>query len=92
MSTRDRKDIEAGLERKGFERDERHHHYFVYWTISGKKTSIKTRTSHSSKHKDLDDYLIANMARQCGLRKSDFLALVDCPLTRDRFEQIVLTE
>ena len=90
MSTRDRKDVEASLERKGFERDERHHHYFVYRTQAGKKTTIRTRTSHSSSHKSLGDPLLAQMAKQCGgLRRADFLELVDCPLSRKSFERLV---
>lgn len=90
MSARDRKDVEASLERKGFERDERHHRYFVYWTLGGKKTPIRTRTSHGSTHKILGDVLLAQMAKQCGdLRKADFLDLVDCPLSREDFERLV---
>lgn len=90
MTTRDRKDVEAGLERKGFERDERHHHYFVYWTLDGKKTTIRTRTSHGSSHKTLGDPLLAQMAKQCGgLRKTEFLDLVDCPLSREGFERLI---
>jgi len=90
MTTRDRKDVEASLERKGSERDERHHHYFVYWTIAGKQTSIRTRTSHGSSHKALGNPLLAQMAKQCGgLRKAEFLELVDCPLSRGGFERRV---
>ena len=90
MSARDRRDVEASLERKGFERDERHHHFFVYWTLDGKKTAIRTRTSHGSTHKVLGDALLAQMARQCGdIRKADFLDLVDCPLSQEDFERLV---
>ena len=89
MSTRDRRDVETSLERKGFERDERHHHYFVYRTCAGKKTAIRTRTSHGSRSKVLGDALLAQMAKQCGnLRKADFLNLVDCPLSRESFENL----
>ena len=31
--------------------------------------------------------LLAQMARQCKLTKSDFLALVDCPLSREAYEE-----
>ncbi len=90
MSTRDRKDVEASLERKGFERDERHHHYFVYRTLAGKKTPIRTRTSRGSSYKALGDPLLAQMAKQCGgLSRTDFLKLVDCPLNRESFEHLV---
>ena len=90
MSARERRDVEAGLERKGFERDERHHHYFIYWSLGGKKTAIRTRTSHGSTHRTLGDALLSQMARQCGsIRKADFLDLVDCPLAREDFERLV---
>lgn len=89
MTTRDRKDIEAALERKGFIRDETHHHYFVYWSIEGKKTTFRTRTSHGSSHKTLGDTLLAQMAKQVSLSKQRFLELVDCPLDRSGFEKAV---
>ena len=87
MTTRDRNKIEAGLKSKGFKRVESHHHIFIYWTLSGKKTAIHTRTSHGSKYKTLGDSLLGNMAKQCGgLSKSNFLKLVDCTLSREEFE------
>ena len=79
MSTRDRKDIEGALERKGFERDETHHHIFVYRAKDGKKTPIRTRTSHGSSHKTLGDPLLAQMAKQVQLTKKHFLDLIDYP-------------
>ena len=87
MTTRDQRKVEASLERKGFERDESHHHIFIYWALSGKKTTVRTRTSHSSKKKTLDDWLLSQMAKQCGdLSKRNFLNLVDCTLNREQFE------
>ena len=87
MTTRDRKNIEKGLKRKGFNRVESHHHYFIYWTLSGKKTAVRTRTSHGSKSRTLGDSLLGKMADQCGgLSKRDFLKLVDCTLSREDFE------
>jgi hypothetical protein len=86
MTTRDRKDIEAALERKGFERDETHHHYFVYRTIDGKKSQIRTRTSHGSSHKTLGDALLSQMAKQVKLPNKKFLELVDCTLDQAGYE------
>ena len=87
MTTRDRNKIEAGLKSKGFKRVESHHHYFIYWTLSGMKTAIRTRTSHGSKSKTLGDSLLGKMANQCGgLSKRDFLKFVDCMLSREDFE------
>ena len=89
MTTRDRKDVEKSLERKGFKRVESRHRHFVYWALSGKKTAVRTHTSHGSKYKILNDSLLSLMAKQCGgLSKGDFLKLVDCPLTREQFEYL----
>lgn len=89
MTTRDRKDIESALERKGFVRDETHHSLFIYWTVEGKKTPIRTRTSHGSNHKTLGDSLLSQMAKQVQLPKKSFLELVDCTLDRAGYEGAV---
>ncbi len=80
------RDIESALERKGFERREGDHAWFIYHTLDGKKTKIKTKTSHGARGKSIGDPLLGMMARQCCLNKSDFLDLVDCPLDREEFE------
>lgn len=80
--------VESALKKKGFEQGEGDHHYFVYLTLDGKKTTIKTKTSHSKK-KNLDSYLVAQMAKQCQLDKTQFLRLVDCPLDRESYEEIL---
>ncbi len=84
---RNRKDVEATLEAKGFRRVEGDHHYFVYFTRDGRKTRARTKTSHSPKVRDIADNLLGQMARQCSLTKPDFLRLVDCPMGRDEFER-----
>lgn len=87
--TRARKDVESGLLCKGFRLDHRHHRYFIYFTLAGKKTPVKTYTSRGSKHKTLSDDLLASMARQCRLNKAQFLQLVDCPLSQEGYEGLV---
>jgi hypothetical protein len=77
----------SALKTKGFVEEPGDHIILVYYTASGKKTTARTMTSHSPKMKDISDPLITQMARQCKLSKSDFLALVDCPMTREKFEQ-----
>lgn len=85
---RDRLDVEKALKKKGFEQDDTHHHLFWYHTMEGKKTAIRTRTSHTGKI--INNTLIGQMARQCKLTVSDFLDLVDCPLQRKDFEKRAL--
>jgi predicted RNA binding protein YcfA (HicA-like mRNA interferase family) len=85
--TRARKDVEGGLLAKGFQQSESHHHYFLYHDLAGRKTAVKTKTSHAGK--DLDDSLLGLMARQVRLSKKQFLDLLDCPLTREAYDRIV---
>jgi hypothetical protein len=86
MSTRERDDIKTALQSKGFVADDTHHTLFVYWTMEGKKTPIRTRTSHGSSHKTLGDPLLLQMAKQVKLTKKRFLELVDCTLDQRGYE------
>ena len=36
--------------------------------------------------KEIDDNLLAQMAKQCKLSNADFGLLVECPLSRDEYE------
>lgn len=47
----------------------------------------RTLMSHGSRPKDLSDGRIAQMARQCHLSKQQFLALIECTLTRESYER-----
>jgi|RifCSP16_2_1023846.scaffolds.fasta_scaffold16401_3 hypothetical protein len=84
---REKRKIESSLKSKGFKQDDRDHHYFLYWTLDGKLTTIKTKTSHSSsKYKTINEPLIGIMAKQCCLERNDFLDLIDCPLKQKDYE------
>lgn len=86
----DRSDVEAALERKGFSRTEGDHHFFIYYTIEGLKTSVRTKVSHGTKYKTIDDGLVSLMAKQCGLTSPQFKQLVECPLDRTKYETILV--
>lgn len=81
--------VESALISKGFQQIENDHHYFIYFTQDGKKTTAKTKTSHTKKMKDIPDNLLGQMAKQCYLAKSQFLDLVDCPLSQEKYEDIL---
>lgn len=81
--------IERGLKNKGFGVAESHHHYFIYYSIDGKKTAVKTKTSHGQR--EISDDLIAKMARQVKVSRSEFLDLIDCPLSRKDYESILVS-
>ena len=83
--TRKQRDVERALIKKGFQRTESHHHFFIYHSCEGKKTTVKTKTSHGGQ--ELSNYLLQQMARQVCLSKNDFLSLIDCPMSRNQFEQ-----
>ena len=89
---RDVRRIEAALEAKGFERSEGDHSYFVYRSTAGKKTTAKTKTSHTPKMKSIDDILLGKMAKQCHLNKMQFVDLVDCPLDRAGYEKALAAQ
>ena len=81
---RDRKAVEAGLKKKGFVQSDNDHHYFTYHTLQGRKSRVFTKTSHGMR--ELSDKLLSLMARQCRLSRADFLQLIDCPMTRVKYE------
>jgi hypothetical protein len=79
--------VEAGLLAKGFKQANTHHRYFVYYTLAGAKTAVRTRTSQG--HGEIDEYLLSQMSKQCKVTKPDFLQLVDCPLTQVMYEALL---
>ncbi len=92
MALRQKRKVEASLQKKGFEKADRDHSFFVYYTKDGKKTAVFTKTSFTPKVKDISDSLLAQMAKQCKLTKDQFCQLIDCPLSRDSYETILKTK
>jgi len=88
-ASRPKQAIEKALQDKGFCTKPGDHNYFVYHTEDGKKTRVVTKTSHGRKPKTISGDLLAFMARQCKLKNDEFLSLVDCPLTRPLYEEIL---
>lgn len=81
--------VESALLAKGFCKSERDHHYFVYYTKDGKKTAIKTKTSHTKKMKEIPDNILSQMAKQCRLNNSEFKDLVDCTIGQAEYERLL---
>ncbi len=77
-------DVEKSLLNKGFQAGGGDHNYFFYHSKIGKKTIVRTKTSHGGR--EIDDNLLAQMAKQCKLSNKDFGLLVECPLSRDDYE------
>lgn len=60
---RSKSQVESALLNKGFRKDEGDHHNFIYYTQDGMKTTVRTKTSHTKKMKDIPDNLLSAMAR-----------------------------
>ena len=82
----DRRDVEASLLAKGFKKVEGDHSFFIFHDKTGKKSPVRTKTSHGTSSKQLDDSLVSMMAKQCRLTNKDFKDLVNCPLSRQAYE------
>jgi hypothetical protein len=78
-------DVEKSLIKKGFRHKSGDHNYFCYLTISGKKTLVKTKTSHGCR--ELSESLLGRMCKQVKLTRSEFSLLIDCPLGRLAYEE-----
>lgn len=85
MAVKSKREVESALKKKGFQQDEGDHHWFIYWTAEGKKSTVRTKTSHGST-KDLGEGLLKEMARQLRISKTQFIDLVDCPMQREEYE------
>jgi len=82
---RKRDDVHAAMIKKGFQLSENDHHKLVYFSLDQHKTSVWTKTSHGSSHRDITDNNLSKMARQCRLSNKDFGRLLDCPLSREDY-------
>jgi len=79
-----KRDVETGLLRKGFRPSQGKHQSFHYWTLAGRKTGIRTVTSHGAR--EIHDPILAYMARECKLSRRDFDRLIDCPMSQQQYE------
>lgn len=82
MSTLKTREIKNGLLKKGFQELNNHHKYYVI-IINNKKTSIKTKISHGDK--EINEFLLRQMASQTGLSNADFIDLINCPLSLEQY-------
>lgn len=59
--------------------------------MDGRRTRARTKISHGGKT-DIGDALLHEMARQCKINKQQFQDLVKCPLSREKYEDILRTK
>jgi len=80
------KDVSANLLRKGFQQREGDHFFFRLY-INGKKSGVSTKISLGEK--EIHDGLLGQMARDTKLVKHEFLDLVDCPMSTERYVELL---
>lgn len=81
------KKVERSLLKKGFHAEPRDHWCYVFY-LNGKRTRVKTHTSHCNQ--EINDYLINKMSKQVHLSKAEFIDLIECPLSAEEYELILL--
>ena len=87
MKPRKTREIARDLERKGFIKSKRDHTFFLLY-VENKKTSIFTKISHGKK--EYDSYLLGRMAKNLRISNSQFIDLLDCPLSREEYVNILV--
>jgi len=80
--------VEAALLKKGFARDDGDHRWLVLFDKDGKKTKVRTKTSHNQQ--DIDPYLQSHMSKQMQLTKMEFLLFISCEITGYRYLEILI--
>lgn len=88
MSVLDPRKTYNNLKRKGFIEsiNKSPDHKRLEFFYEG-KFILSTKLSHNNQ--DIDNYLIKQMSYQCNLDKSDFFDLVNCPLSKEEYIQIL---
>lgn len=83
--------VASRLIEKGFRVENNDHTYYRYYTSDGRKTAVQTMLSHGSKGKEVNDYIIKQMARQTKLetmgRMNEFIR---CTLGRQEYEGLLV--
>lgn len=79
--------IKTALGNKGFikGKTKKHHKYRYY--KSNKKTAIFTIISLGAK--EIDDSLIAIMAKQLKIKRKEFINLIKCTLSKEKYYELI---
>ncbi|KAA3439900.1 hypothetical protein [Rufibacter hautae] len=81
MAVLDPKKAISNLLQKGFIKESSHHHYYEFWHDN--KLVARTYSSHNGQ--ELNDFLIASMAKQCGMPKKFFIEFAKCTKSKEDF-------
>ena len=81
-------EFEKALSKKGFEEDKTHHKMFWYYW-KGKKTDIRTRTSHNEKQ--FDDNMLNQRKAQLRLsKKQQIIDFIKCPMSKEDYSNFLI--
>jgi len=78
--------IQRGLTSKGFDEVNRGD-IFYHFIVNGKKSGIHTMISHGEPC--CGAKYLTTMARQLGLKRDELVSLVECPLSREKYERLL---
>ncbi len=85
MAVLDAKKTYQNLLSKGFKATKGDHKFLEYY-FNG-KFILYTKISHGEK--ELQDFHIGMMKRQCKLEKGEFIDLANCPLSETEYQEIL---
>jgi hypothetical protein len=83
-----KKEATRSMCRKGFVEISGGDHMIYDYIVDGERIS-RTKVSHGG-CKDLNDYLLGEMADDCHLSKTQFFAFVKCWMSEDEYRQILV--
>jgi hypothetical protein len=86
MASIDKKDTLKNLKKKGFI-DAGGDHNYLEFHYKGKLV-LYTKISRGS-DREINDYLIKQMYTQCKLDKKEFIDLAKCPLSKEKYLEIL---
>lgn len=82
--------VASSLKKKGFlEQSWRKGHTFYHFMYLGKEYPIETHMSRGSHGEEIHDKLIKAMAEQLFLTRKEFEDLVECPLSKEMYVEIL---
>ena len=86
MSSYLTKNLRRALLAKGFQEELTHHRVFRL-VVGDRKTEIRTYLSHGVR--EYGDSLLAEVARQMHLRRSELDAFVHCPMSHEAYARLL---
>jgi len=88
MTTYKVKDICSALKKKGFSENRKSHHVYYIFYDNGKKTEVYTFISHGES--EYGDMLLSKVKRQLGLQKAELGELIECPMSREQYRDLLI--